>query len=172
MTLYARNDITLHMSGITGHTHRRPQKDDGSYVPVWGIDCPACEVELGGNPAWSASRYKIPLTPDEEAEAADAKAAADMAMQQAQLAIARDAAVQSAAARGAHPDINPEDIAISTGEDQGEEATGSAQDPETLAANYLAMNKNELKDLARDRGLPVSGTAQDLVARHVEYDQK
>jgi len=175
MTLYARSDILVHHNGITGHTHRRPSKGDGTYVPIWGIDCPPCEATLGGDPAWSASRYKIPLTPDEEQEAIDTKAAAEAAMHQAQMAIARDAAIQAAAARGAVPDIDPDDVAVTSGDDGGPAALDDSAlrtDPDVLAANYAAQNKTDLKDLARDRGLAVSGSREDLIARHVEFDQQ
>src|SRR5580692_124310 len=114
MVLYARNDINAHHDTNTGHTHSRPRKDDGTRVPIWGIDCPLCERALSGNPAWSSSRYKIPLTPDEEQEAADSKAAAEQAMQQMQMQLAHAAMVSQAAARNDRPDINPDDLVISS----------------------------------------------------------
>lgn len=172
MTLYARQDIQMHMSGATGHRHRRPVKGDGTPVPVWGIDCPQCEAELAGHPGWARSRYKIPLTPDEQEEAALAKAAAEQALHQQQLMLAHQALLSQAAARGAEPAISPEDLAISTSADADDGLADEDESPQDAAADYSAMNKNDLKDLARERGLVVSGSREDLLSRHLDYDQK
>lgn len=170
MVLYARNDIQGHHSGATGHVHRRPLKGDGTPIPVWGIDCSACEAELHGHPAWSASRYKIPLSPDEEQEAADAKAAAEAALHQQQMLLAQTALINAAAARGAAPQDNPEDVAITSGDDS--RAAPEDPAPAGSSGDYDALNKNDLKDLARSRGIPVSGTREDLIARLEEQDQE
>jgi hypothetical protein len=172
MTLFARQDILAHQSTNTGHTHRRPAKKDGTPVPVWGIDCPDCEAELEGHPAWARSRYKIPLTPDEQEEAALAQAAAEQAMHQQQLMLAQHATIQQMAARNAAPQVADEDFAISTGDDSGEDGGDDPAVTDVEGADYSAMTKNDLKELARDRGLVLSGTREDLLARHLEHDQK
>jgi len=172
MTLYARNDINAHHDTVTGHSHSRPRKGDGTRVPIWGIDCPPCERSLSGNPAWSPSRYKIPLTPDEEAEAADAKEAAERAMQQQQLLLAQSAVYNQMAARNAQPDINPDDLAVSTSSDAA--PPGPAQPAvtgptlETIKADYATLTKTDLKEACRERQLTVSGTREDLIDRIAE----
>lgn len=168
MVLYARNDIKSHSSN--GHVHVRPVKPDGTPVPIWGISCPQCERQLASHPAWSASRYRIPLTPDEAQEASDAKAAAEAALHQQQMLLAQQAITAQMAAKGAEPVTDPADIAV-TGNDSLPATDVVAASPSPSASDYAAMNKADLKDLARDRGLPVSGTLADLVARHVDYDK-
>lgn len=172
MVLYARNDIQSHHSGRTGHNHRRPAKGDGTPVPIWGINCPPCEQELAGHPAWAATRYKIPLTPDEEAEAADARAAAESAMHQQQLLLAQSAVMSQMAAKNAVPEIDSEDIAVTSDSEPAPSGDGGSPSPPSQESDYDVLTKTDLKDLARDRGLPVSGTREDLVARLIEYDSK
>jgi hypothetical protein len=170
MTLYARNDINAHHDTETGHSHSRPVRGDGTRVPIWGIDCPPCERKLAGNPAWSGSRYKIPLTPDEEIEAADARAAAEQAMQQQQLMLAQSAVMNQIAARGAQPDINPEDLAITSEPESlppglARLAAKSGPTLDSVKADYATLTKTDLKEACKDRGLPVSGNREDLIDR-------
>jgi hypothetical protein len=172
MTLYARQDIQLHMSGATNHRHRRPTKQDGTPVPVWGIDCPSCEAELDGHPGWARSRYKIPLTPDEIEDAETAQAAARQALHMQQLALANQALVAQMTAKNIEPEIPDGDLAISSSSEMDDDDDAATSVEGSSSADYSAMNKNDLKDLARDRGLVLSGTREDLIARHVEHDQK
>ncbi|HUN38476.1 MAG TPA: SAP domain-containing protein [Trebonia sp.] len=171
MVLYARNDINAHHDMSTGHSHSRPRKSDGTRVPIWGIDCPPCERSLSGNPAWSSSRYKIPLTPDEEQEAADAKAAAESAMHQQQLMLAQAAVTNQMAARNAQPDINPDDLVVSSDPEEqpaSVKAAATAIMVEQVKADYATLTKTDLKDVCRERNLTVSGTREDLIDRIAE----
>lgn len=180
MVLYARNDIQSvsvpQGVGGCGNEHKRPAKSDGSPVPIWGIDCPGCENHLNNDVHWSRSRYRIPLTPDEEQEAQEAKELAQAAMQQQQIQVARQMAEAALVARGAVPEIDPADIAVTGSEavPGSPEAAGGQRDRgalvESAKANYAALGKQELKELARDRGLVLSGTKEDLVARHAEHE--
>jgi len=174
MVLYARNDINAHHDTVTGHSHSRPFKDDGiTRVPVWGINCLPCERALSGNPAWSSSRYKIPLTPDEEQEAADSKAAAEQAMQQMQMQLAHAAMVNQAAARNAQPDTDPDDLAITSDPDASTsgpaQAGKSGVTLDTIKSDYATLTKTDLKDMCRERNLTVSGTREDLIDRIAEH---
>ena len=178
MVMYARSDVLeIGCRKVPGTSHVRPRKTNGEPIPVWGVDCPPCEVAEASNPQWSKSRYRIPLTPDEEEEAEEATRMAEAALQQQQLAMARQAALAAQQARfgGAlEPETDPEDMAITTSADNvtaagGVEAGTAPQ--RDIAADYAALGKTDLKELARDRGLPVTGTKDELVARHVQFEQ-
>lgn len=166
MVLYARNDIQTHL-GPNGHRHARPIKGDGTPVPIWGIDCPPCELLLQGHPAWAPSRYKIPLTPDEQDDLEDAKAAAEAALHQQQMALAQQALIAQMAAKNAQPDIDPEDVQVTSETTNPVPADPASSGPEVAASDLAVLSKADLKDLCRDRGLPVSGTTQDLINRLV-----
>jgi len=171
MVLFARNDIRSFHNPASNHTHSRPAKGDG-FVPLWGIDCPPCEAALTGNPAWSPSRYKIPLTPDEALEAADAKAAAEAAIHQQQLMLAQQGVMAALASKNIGPEINPEDIAITSETDEPSPSVEAPAGPnrETMKADYRVLSKPDLKDLAKERGLAVSGTVDELIDRLVDSD--
>lgn len=172
MVMYARSDINSIHDLTPGHTHARPKKLNGEHFPTWGIDCPPCEARLQGDPNWHRSRHRIPLTPDEQEEARDAQAAAEAALHQQQLMLASQALTAQMAAKGAVPDGNPEDVYVSKpGEDDDSPAVPQVV-PAKTGYDYSALAKTDLKELARDRGLPVSGTSADLVARLTEYDNQ
>lgn len=85
MTLYARSDIVAvsvspEAHGGCGKTHHRPASD-GNPVPIWALDCLACEdfLRSGHSDLWAASPAKIPESPDEIAnrEENDKRAARD-----------------------------------------------------------------------------------------------
>jgi len=48
---------------------------------------------------------------------------------------------------------------------------GEAPEPDP-AASYRGLTVKDLRDLARDRGLPVTGSKDELVGRHAEYDRQ
>jgi hypothetical protein len=180
MVLFARSDVIRVNPGGCGNPHQRPVKsrdpDSGeeTYVSTWGIDCPACERILHDDVQWSKSRFRIPLTPDEIEEQKDLKEQADAAAERARMQRARDDAAAAMAARGTQSDIDPADMAITGPEGSGGayvNAEGQSV-AASSAADYNALSKAELKDLARDRGLPLAGTKDDLVVRHVEHDNK
>jgi hypothetical protein len=177
MVLYARNDIQAQTCHGGGPTHRRPTKVDGSPIPIWGIDCEPCVAALAGDHRWSASRYRIPRTPDEEEADRETLEIAQAAQRQAEIQMAQEAVrARQGAVLDARPDIDPTDIAI-TGSETAPVSPGAgdgARDRDALVqaakGNYSALGKPELKDLARDRGLSVGGTKEDLVARHAEHE--
>jgi hypothetical protein len=179
MVMWARSDaLEIGCRKVPGTSHIRPRKENGEPIPVWGVDCPPCEVAEANNPQWSRSRFRIPLTPDEVEEAAEAVQMAEAALQQQQLAMARQAALAAQQARlgGAlEPQADPDDVAITTS-DSNVDAAGSVEGAppagqRDIAADYTALAKTDLKELARDRGLPVTGTKDELVARHVQFEQ-
>jgi hypothetical protein len=178
MVLYARNDIQAQTCYAGGPSHRRPQKGNGEPVPVWGISCPECEAALNPDPRWSPSRYRIPLTPDEAEQAKEAKELAQAAMNQQQILVAQKMAEASMTQRGAVPEIDPTDVAI-TGPEAADVAPGDADGQPDLAArvaaakaSYVALSKAELAGLARDRGLATGGTKDDLATRNAEHEVK
>ena len=67
MTVFARSEVqsTAVATGC-GQPHARPAGDDGQPVPVWALDCPACEPILASEPCWSSRQGEVPLTPDEQ----------------------------------------------------------------------------------------------------------
>jgi hypothetical protein len=181
MVLYARADI-LRQSAIPGgcgFPHTRPVKKgpDGEDIPipVWGIDCPPCEAHLNDDVRWAKLRSKIPLTPDQTEELQDQKVQAEAALRSQQLFMAQQAIEAQMAQRGTIPDIDPTDMAITKSEVGGSspEAAGTPSEPAapaSVAGDYGALTKNDLKDLARERNLPIGGTKDDLIARHLEHD--
>jgi len=176
MVLYARQDIlSVAPSGGCGRSHNRPilsEDDDGeiTYVPVWGINCKPCESILNDDVQWSKSRHRIPLTPDQVQELADAKEEAERTLQLEQLRkIREDAQLRAQQAAVATSDEVAGVAPVITGREDGPSG-GSANSTGSTAADYGALSKTDLKDLARNRGLPVGGTREDLIARHVEHD--
>jgi len=179
MVMYARSDqLEVKCEARPNTSHVRPHRagPDSDFIPIWGIDCPTCEKgHLKSDPHWSKSKHRIPLTPDEEAEAKHALEDAARMDSQLKLIEARARAEQyrSAVASGELSGLNDDDIIV-TG--PGEVVSdGSPAVPEDsradLGASYRALTKEDLVSLARDRGLVVSGTKDVLVDRHVEYDR-
>lgn len=145
-------------------------------MPVWGIDCGPCEKgHLKNDPHWSKSRHRIPLTPDEEDEGK--QALADAARIQAQLEMIRARKerqeYQAAVASGELAGLNDDDVAVTTASDvvSSEPSVPSPRASADLGAPYRALLKKELSDLARDRGLPITGNKDELVERLTEYDR-
>lgn len=177
MVMYARSDIlrlSLPTESGCGVPHTRPTKGDGSPFPTWGIDCAACEAHLGGDPRWSKSRFKIPLTPDEEQEAKDLADQSRLVEERIRLELQRQTVTAVLSQQGGQVDEHPEDVAITTSNDEDPGASGGIAGPtgapKSSAADYNALSKPELMDLARDRGLTVGGTKDALVSRLVSYD--
>lgn len=178
MTLFAREDIqSVSVSpdvGGCGNTHRRPRKSNGP-VKVWGIDCQGCEAHLAADPAWSRDRFQLPKSPDQEVEDERAVARAEAAEAQARVLLARQQMDNMRLQTPLVLDINEDDIAITGDEVDSVDGASSPQTDrptrvEAARGDYRAMTVPDLKDLARDRGLPVSGTKADLVDRHAEHD--
>lgn len=178
MVLYARADqLEVKCDAAPGSSHVRPRRDardpHSDFVRVWGVDCPPCERgHLRQDPHWAKSRNRIPLTPDEEAEAQAAIADAARLDAQLKLMEARERASQyrQAAADGRLDGLeDPDDVAITTGSTPASPPVVTETLRADPGASYRAMTLPELRKLARDLGLPVTGNKSDLVARHVEY---
>lgn len=175
MTIFLRSDLLeFPCRKVPGTSHVRPRKANGDPIPVWGVDCPPCEVAEASNPQVSRSRHRIPLTPDEEDEAREAQKMAEAALHQQQIMLARQAAeaAQSVRLGGLEPTLDADDVAITTSADNVSGDTGrpAATAPADHAASYTPMTKADLVELARDRGLPVTGTKAELVRRHADHD--
>lgn len=181
MTLYARNDIIrVSVPGGCGNPHTRPASGklgpDGEtlLVQVWGINCPPCETHLNDDVQWSKSQYKIPMTPDEEQDAEDERTRHEAALRYEQTRMARESYDRrSREAPESVQAVDPTEIAV-TGPESASvspESVGGVP-AASNAGDYGALDKVALKNMARNRGLSVSGTKDDLIARHLEYDQK
>lgn len=180
MVMFARSDeLEIKCEAVPGTSHVRPRRDphdpDSEFVGVWGIDCKPCETgHLARNPHWAKNRHRIPLTPDEKEEAQ--RAIEDAARMDAEIKLMeareRAATYRDALASGRLDSMPPDDMAITTAADNrsGEGAVAVLTRPADVGASYRAMTLAELKKLARDRNLPVTGSKTDLVARHVAYE--
>jgi|SRR5580692_2533219 hypothetical protein len=176
MTIFARSDVLEEgCRAFPGTSHIRPRKKNGEPIPVWGINCQPCELALAADPRWSRSRFRIPLTPDEELESKEAQRLAEAALHQQQLMLAREASNAAMAARFGHglePMIDDEDIRITTADDNvsGDRPAAPVTVPANRAADYGGLTRAELAELCRDRSLPATGTKADLTGRLAEND--
>lgn len=181
MVMFARSDqLEIKCEAVPGTSHVRPRRDprdpDSEFVGIWGIDCKPCETgHLSRDSHWAKNRYRIPLTPDEEDEARHALE--DAARMDAQLKLMeareRQREYREAAAAGQLDGLaDPDDVAITTAADNRspEGAVAVLTRPADVGASYRAMTVAELRTLARERGLPVTGSKTDLVARHTGYE--
>lgn len=175
MTIYARSDILEEgCRAYPGTSHVRPRKASGEPIPVWGIDCPPCEQILSADPRWSRTRFRIPLTPDEQEEAEEATKMAEAALHQQQLMLARQAmeAAQQVRFGNLEPTVPDGDLVITTAADNvsGRSAAVPAAAKRNPAADYGGLTRAELAGLCRDHGLPATGTKAELIARLAEHD--
>lgn len=178
MVMYARSDeLEIKCEARPGTSHVRPHKTkdplDG-FVETWGVDCKPCERgHLKTNPHWAPTRHRIPLTPDEQAEAEAAIQDAARMDAQIKLMEARERSRQyrELAASGELDQLAGEPV-ITTASDVVSGGHGEAGDELSAdaGASYRGLTVKDLQSLARDRGLQVSGTKDELVARHTEYD--
>lgn len=177
MVLYARSDqLEVKCEARPGTSHVRPRKTkdpDSEFVSIWGVDCAPCERgHLRNDPHWARTRHRIPLTPDEKDEAQAAIEDAARMDAQIKLMEARERASRYRELMASGDlDSGAEEPVITGTEDTLESApvvTETLQaDP---GASYRGLTLKDLRDLARDRGVPVSGSKQDLIDRHIEYD--
>lgn len=176
MTIYARSDILEEpCRAFPGSSHVRPRRANNEPVPVWGVECTPCELALAADPRWSRSRFKIPLTPDEEQEAQDALQQARVLQQRLELERARQANAELMQSRNAMlADIAGEDVVVTTAADN--RRPGPPDAPVTPARNYAAdyggMTRAELAGMCREFGLPTGGTKADLIGRLADKAQK
>lgn len=179
MPMYSRSDVLeVKCEARPGTSHVRPRRGDGEPIPVWGVDCPPCERgHLVKDPHWAKTKGRIPLTPDEKEEAEEAVREAARLDSQLKMIEARErlARVREYQESGELMAVSDEDVVVTTADDNRNDA-GVPDKPAVsssadVGASYRAMTKPDLADLARDRGMAVSGNKDDLVSRHVEYDQ-
>jgi len=177
MVVYARSDqLEVKCEARPGTSHVRPRRTkdpDSEFVPVWGVDCRQCETgHLKNDPHWARTRHRIPLTPDEKEEAEQAiKDAAHMDAQIKLMEARQRASHYRELLSTGELDAGADEPVITSAED----AVGSSPVvTETLqadpGASYRGLTLKDLRDLAREREIPVSGSKQDLIDRHIEYD--
>jgi len=180
MVMFARSDqLEIKCEARPGTSHVRPHKTkdpiDG-FVSVWGIDCPACERgHLKDDPHFARNRHRIPLTPDEQEEAE--QAVRDAAAMDAQIKLMearqRQQQYRELVATGELGASLDEPVITTSSEvvSASVPVNGEAPEPDP-AASYRGLTVKDLRDLARDRGLPVTGSKDELVGRHAEYDRQ
>ncbi len=165
MTLYARSDVQAIAIGDAGHSHARPKRKDGNPVRRWALDCVVCEKALDDDILWSKSKYDIPLTDEEEKEIEQLNKQANAAMERERIAQARALAEGANVQRREEAD-DPDDEPVTEETEPEPELTVEP------VADYTTMTKDDLKQVAKQRGLPVGGSKDDLVRRLAEYDDQ
>lgn len=181
MAMFARADVLeVKCEARPGSSHIRPKRDPhdpaSEFVHVWGVECRPCEVgHLSQDSHWAKNRHRVPLTPDEELEAQSALQ--DAARMEAQLKLIeareRQREYRAAVASGQLDGLDePDDVVITTGSTSPDAPEGTGSPVADAGASYRPLLVKELRELARERGLPSTGSKSDLVARLVEYDNK
>ncbi|GAA4626885.1 hypothetical protein GCM10023196_036960 [Actinoallomurus vinaceus] len=182
MTVYARSDV----SGVSippelggcGEHHRRPVKD-GTPLKLFALACPPCERALAGNPQWSAHRWEIPLTPDEEREAEALERQSERLLQQERNEAARERSRQIAALNNGGGQDDEEVVVVGgqapaplpeSGGDPAPPSSGQDQTSLQLAAEDDAVDLstltiNQLRVKAREAGVGQGGSKKDLIER-------
>lgn len=163
--------------GGVDHTHFRPSRKDGSPVRRWELDCDDCGPSLADDVLWSSSKYKIPLTKDEEEENERLNEEANAAIERERMAAARAIAERGSNQHRDSQDEDDEDDAPVTADRDGVEE--EPEEPEEQnggltvePVDYSTLGKPELQKLAKDRNLPTSGTKDALIERLAEDDDQ
>lgn len=180
MAMFARADqleIKCELGGSHVRPRRNPADPDSEFVTVWGVDCSPCERgHLSTDPHWSKSRHRIPLTPDQEEDARAAMQEAAHVRNQLELIRARREAEEyrSLVATGEIAGLDPDEVVITGSSEVVSPGSGdvSVTTETDWGASYRALGVKDLRDLSRERGLPVSGTKAELVDRLAESDQQ
>lgn len=175
-----------------GQPHTRPVGDDGQPVAQWIETCPACHKHLTGILGWGSTADEIPETHDQklQREAREKRGAADMeratgtALEQiAQIPgafekLAEILAGQREVVRCSSGHANPVAAKFcgECGAGMGELITAVVPDAPpagTAAPQPAAGKKKPLKDMkaddlramAKDKGLDADGTRVELIER-------
>lgn len=172
MTLYARSDVqTVAVSPDLGcgKAHTRPNRKDGTPVRTWELDCARCETQLEDDAQWSKSRYNVPLTAEEQAELEDLNKRAESIAATERIAAAREVARTVVEKQQGPDDYDPDDEPVDdedAGEgehedDGGEDDSGGGGQSDDLDD----LSRKDLNALARDAGLNIKGTRDEVIAR-------
>ncbi len=180
--------------GGCGAPHARPVTH-GAPAATWALDCPACEQHLRSDPHWAVMPSEVPETPDEvkireDAEKRGQRDTQDQ-MRSAILSLAESheklpaQLVDAFAAVGAYLGGRAESVSCPQGHQQtvtakfcGECGTPMGGiNPADLPvvqlgdvpppAELVKMTVADLRVLAADRGVAVSGSKSDLIGRLV-----
>lgn len=184
MTVHARSDVSAVTispeSGGCGQVHGRPVHQ-GAPVKLWSLTCPMCETHLINDPHWSRTITGIPETPDEKAyrEDQETKGKLDQQNQTAEalskLGALGDlpAAIAQLATMFSNPDHNRRQDGhtcdrCNSGLVMGSKFCGECgaqvnqdtvdvEEPAPLVGSHIdveALNHQQLKDLAKEHGIP------------------
>lgn len=187
MTVYARSDVASVAIppdlGGCGERHSRPVKDDGKPARLFALACPPCESALAGNPQWSAHRWEIPLTPDEEHEADMLERQSERLLQQERAEAARERGRQVMARNSGLGEDEEPVVVVGQGQQTAptEPTPGPEEDPEPPAKpqddksaelaeeddkiDLHTLTLNQLRVKAREAGVGQGGSKKDLIAR-------
>jgi hypothetical protein len=173
MTIHARNDVasvTISEShGGCGQTHSRPVVD-GAPVKNWALTCPRCEGHLRFDPQWSPQLDSVPETPDEITAREEKQKRTDVDTQRmmAQAVsslpeilsqmVAGNAElvkqfIQLASEKGTLPQELQKAPAV-----KGEVVSRAR---EVEAPTLSALSINELRAMAKSRGIPIPADKRD-----------
>lgn len=168
--------------GGCGSVHSRPVVQ-GAPVKVWALDCPPCEDHLRSDPLWSATVSKIPETHDEKLTREDFEQRgvfderALMAMALAKLTGIDLPETLKSRITGGVPDVVPASMecpdghAVAAGAKFCGECGADMREPVPAlpsageAEDLGALNANELRQLAKARGVDATGTKAEVLAR-------
>lgn len=180
--------------GGCGAPHARPVTH-GAPVTLWALDCPPCEQHLRSDPHWAVMPSEVPETPDEvkireDAEKRGQRDTQDQ-MRSAILSLAESheklpaQLVDAFAAVGAYLGGRADTVTCPLGHSQAPTAkfcgecgtpmasTSPAELPAVelgavpSPAEMVKMTVADLRVLAADRGVAVSGSKSDLIGRLV-----
>lgn len=150
MVLYARSDlagVTVPVdAGGCGQFHRRPVRD-GAPARLFAISCSPCESYLASDPLWTAHRWEIPLTPDEEREADALERQSERLLQQERREAARERGRRVAA-----------------------QANGADEEPAVVVGGQPEPDYGKTEDLEDDLGIEPTVTSEDLAFQDAEVD--
>jgi hypothetical protein len=171
VTLYARSDIqALALSGVD-HTHRRPNRRDGSPVRVWELNCGDCESHLDDDVLWSKTRHKVPLTDEEKQEQEELSERANAAMERERLEQARRLA-EGVRREQQEDEPDEDDKPVNSDRPDQPQDDGDKDMPEHEAPEYTSMSYNELQAEIKRRGLQGGGKKEDLIQRLADDDDR
>ena len=186
MTVYAASSIAYvavsPAHGGCGEPHSRPVVK-GAPAKVWGLECPPCEDYLRSDPHWSPVISKIPETFDEKLTREDFEKRgvlderALMAMALARLTGLELPETLRARITGSGPGgFVPGTAECGQGHENRPGSKFCAEcgvamretEPAVLPSlpdGFASLPANQLRALAKERGLDASGTKADVLSR-------
>lgn len=182
MTVYARSDVaSVALSaahGGCGNVHTRPAPG-GEPIETWGLTCPSCEDHLRHDSLWASTATSIPETPDEvQAREANEKRTS-REQQERNVDVMEKLGTLPDAMRSIGPDMAQALLAAlapfiaaaqaipqapamaSLTASEPEDEVPSARQPEDAPTDIESLSATELKELAKNYGLPVRRSRED-----------